>query len=72
MSILPISDRPHACFGTCWCEQPPQVNPALLRREFEEHLDTCAQCREHPFALCRVGSILLSKAATAQTLSVPI
>lgn len=27
---------------------------------FHDHLDTCAQCREHPFALCGVGARLLA------------
>lgn len=29
---------------------------------FHKHLDQCRQCREHPFALCRIGSAILQGA----------
>lgn len=31
---------------------------------FHSHLDECAQCREHPFALCDTGRKLIVEAAT--------
>lgn len=31
---------------------------------FHAHLDKCAQCREHPFSLCKEGERLLMQAAT--------
>lgn len=36
---------------------------------FHAHLDECAQCRQHPFALCGVGDSLLR--ATAADAVVP-
>ena len=30
--------------------------------EFYDHLDSCWQCREHPFDLCPKGDILLRQA----------
>jgi hypothetical protein len=39
---------------------------------FYKHLDECRQCREHPFALCAAGSILLRGAAIdAQVMQLP-
>jgi transposase len=29
---------------------------------FQEHLDRCRQCREHPLELCPLGAWLLQKA----------
>jgi hypothetical protein len=26
---------------------------------FHRHLDECQQCREHPFALCAAGAVIL-------------
>ncbi len=31
---------------------------------FHAHLDICTQCRENPMMLCRIGAVLLSRAAT--------
>lgn len=28
-------------------------------KKFHAHLDVCKQCRDHPFALCKVGEPLL-------------
>lgn len=33
------------------------------RDAFNSHLDTCAQCREHPFGLCATGDRLIREAA---------
>lgn len=30
---------------------------------YHDHLDRCAQCREHPFALCAEGAAALRKEA---------
>ena len=30
-----------------------------LDDKFHRHLDVCKQCREHPFAMCGVGDLLL-------------
>jgi len=35
----------------------------LTTDAFHAHLNTCAQCREHPFALCALGAALLKRAA---------
>ena len=35
--------------------------------KFHEHLDNCAQCRDHPFALCKTGAELLSKVAGSRS-----
>lgn len=40
-----------------------QLNDRLIPA-FHEHLDECAQCRNHPFDLCGVGATLLRLAAT--------
>lgn len=32
---------------------------------FDEHLDECAQCREHPFDLCPAGASLLERVGDA-------
>jgi hypothetical protein len=32
---------------------------------YHKHLDVCAQCRDHPFALCAVGARLLESTASA-------
>lgn len=37
---------------------------------FHAHLDDCAQCREHPFALCPVGKVLLLHAGAEATAEV--
>jgi hypothetical protein len=37
--------------------------PTHIRDAFHRHLDQCEQCREHPFALCREGDILIRAAA---------
>ena len=37
---------------------------------FHDHLDVCAQCREHPFALCPEGFQTLQEAALG-TASIP-
>lgn len=42
---------------------PPPPAPLDL---FHLHLEACAQCRAHPFALCPVGRALLHEAATAR------
>jgi hypothetical protein len=31
--------------------------------DFHTHLDACAQCADHPFALCAAGAALLEQAA---------
>lgn len=36
---------------------------AVFSDAFHRHLDGCQQCREHPFALCREGEILIRAAA---------
>jgi hypothetical protein len=33
---------------------------------FHQHLDACAQCREHPMELCQEGSKLLISGATGE------
>jgi hypothetical protein len=35
----------------------------MMAEAFHAHLDACAQCREHPFALCEVGAVLLEASA---------
>ena len=30
---------------------------------FHAHLDVCAQCRNNPFSLCKIGARLLERAA---------
>jgi hypothetical protein len=40
-----------------------QINDRLIPA-FHEHLDQCAQCRNHPFDLCDTGATLLRLAAT--------
>lgn len=37
----------------------PGIDPDVLYKQFHAHLDTCAQCAEHPFALCQEGHALL-------------
>jgi hypothetical protein len=39
--------------------------------KFHKHLDECKQCRENPFALCFVGTLLLD-AAAAEALNIVI
>lgn len=34
-----------------------------VRADFHKHLDRCAQCANHPFALCTEGARLLGLAA---------
>jgi hypothetical protein len=34
--------------------------------EFHEHIDSCEQCRNHPFELCSAGLILLNAAAKGE------
>jgi len=36
--------------------------PTMLRDAFHKHLDGCDQCRNHPFALCADGDVLLRAA----------
>ncbi len=39
---------------------------AVFRNAFHAHLDACAQCENHPFALCEVGALLLRTAVVTQ------
>jgi hypothetical protein len=41
-----------------WRQTAPKVDP----KDFHAHLDQCAQCRNHPMALCSVGANLLKGA----------
>ena len=49
--------------------QYPGINQNILTNEnikkvadeFHSHLDECKQCRDHPFALCPIGRVLLLK-----------
>ncbi len=34
---------------------------------FYRHLDVCRQCREHPLDLCKLGAVLLPRAALEPT-----
>lgn len=29
--------------------------------EFDQHLDQCQQCEQHPFEMCPIGDVLLSE-----------
>lgn len=35
---------------------------SIFQDAFHKHLDTCQQCREHPFELCREGDVLIRAA----------
>lgn len=37
------------------------VSWGFLAGVFHQHLDACAQCRQHPFTLCPVGAKLFAK-----------
>jgi hypothetical protein len=51
--------------GVQYPRPSPPPSPQLARIElFHAHLDTCTQCREHPFELCPIGAPLLKAAAT--------
>lgn len=52
--------------------QPPPRGPSVLGTErppaaranaYHDHLDLCAQCREHPFGLCAIGAAALEREA---------
>ena len=36
----------------------------VFRNGFDKHLDECRRCRDRPFDLCPVGSLLLHVAVT--------
>ena len=40
--------------------------------DFYDHLDACKQCRENPFALCRIGKLLLMLAAASSIMLHPV
>jgi len=37
-------------------------------KDFDDHLDACRQCREHPFELCRTGERLLGAGVDGSTM----
>ena len=39
-----------------------KTTPKPAMKDFYRHLDECRQCREHPFNLCGVGSLLMQLA----------
>lgn len=43
-----------------------------MTNDFHAHLDECAQCREHPFALCSVGAESLQAEVDATQASNPL
>jgi hypothetical protein len=36
----------------------------MIGEAFHNHLDSCAQCEQHPFDLCAIGARLLRETAT--------
>ena len=45
--------------GICVEDEPVEEAPTEPIGDFHAHLDSCAQCHNHPFALCDKGQQLL-------------
>jgi len=48
------------------------MNSKDLADRFHGHLDTCKQCRDNPFGLCKTGELLLFSAAAALPFPAPV
>lgn len=62
--MCPLCATDHDGWRTTGCPPRPaytaSVSVVTPEADFHDHLDRCAQCREHPFGLCAEGAALLA------------